>query len=273
MRIVWHQRPHLERKLEIAHAFAQGLSGDDTLRIVHGFDGVEKDADALVLFGIGGIAKSIWLDYLFAGKRLILIDKGYSRRTGHWRVSVNAFQPLAYFQQQRSAERFERLGVTLAPYEARGDAILFDGASQKYCDWHALGQMDIWGELMVERMRRNTTRKVIYRPRPTHNTDVIPVCGASFSEGPLADDFARAALVASYGGNIGWDAVIAGIPHFAIGDSIAGPVSETAWPAVGTPYIPAQAEREQWCADVAWCQWTLAEISSGEAWQDIRRFV
>lgn len=270
MRLAWHQRPHLERKLEIAHAFAQGLSGDDTLRIVHGFDGVDPLADGLVLFGIGGIAKSIWQAYLCAGKKLILIDKGYSRRTGHWRVSVNAFQPLSYLQQSRPADRFDRLGITLAPYAQTGEAILFDGASQKYCDWQCLGPMDVWGEIMADRIRRNTSREIIYRPRPTHN-EAIGVRGATLSVGPLDDDFARAAVVASYGGNIGWDAVVAGIPHFAIGDSIATPVSETSWPAVGRPYIPTEAAREQWCADVAWCQWTLEEFASGEAWKEIRK--
>lgn len=265
MLLVWHQRPHLERKLELAEAFGRGLEG-----VSYKIDfGLDVCGDVLVMFGIGGISKAVWDAYRAAGKKIIFLDKGYSRGTGHWRVAVNDFQPLAYLSGGHKPDRFNKLGIEPMPYHG-GTHILFDGASNKFCQWKGLGQWGEWGQRTVNTINRHTKRPIIYRPRPSDNSTPY-VEGAETSEGPLADDLARARVCVSYGGNIGWDAVIAGVPHFAIGDSIARPLSETRWTHLDVPRIPTDAERLQWCADVAYQQWTNEEFASGEAWQHIKR--
>ncbi len=221
--------------------------------------------DGCIFYGIvGDFKKPLFDAYRQAGKITVFMDKGYLRESHskYVRVAVNAFQPLAYLQTKaRPADRFTRLGVRLQPYSARPHSpILFDGASEKFCLWHGFDFRD-WGHKTVNKIRRYSGHEVIYRPRPAHSYEGVT---------PLDEALRQARLVVSYGGNLGWDAVVSGTPHFAIGDSVARPISETDWKRVGMRHVPSEAKRYQWCCDVAYQQWTVPEFASGEAWGYIR---
>lgn len=240
---------------------------------------LNQDLDIVVVFGIGGDAKQVWDAYPKAIR--VLLDKPYVRRAQRKgqhrysvvRVSVNDFQPLAYFQKiPRPADRWNALGIRLTSRAKFGSCVLLDGASNKYCLWNGLGDWTVWGQEMVNRIRQHTDLPIIYRPRPSHNL-APKVEGAELSEGPLSDDFDRARVVVSHGGNIGFDAVVSGLSHFAIGNSAARPVSETSWFEVGRPSLPKNSERLQWLYDLAYTQWTLDEFESGAAWSYIRSVV
>jgi len=224
------------------------------------------EGDGLILFGIGGENRAVYDAYRGAGLPVVFWDKGYMGRGAYYRVSVNEFQPHAYFQAvPRKPDRFLRLAIEPAPFRRRGSTILFDGASQKYLSWQGLGQLEVWGAGVVATLRRHSRRQIVYRPRPTHNPEPH-VPGAERGAPELRRELERAHLCVSYGGNIGVDALIAGVPHFALGDSIARPLSETNWRNLDQPHVPTDAERLQWLADLAYCQWTMDEIASGEAW-------
>lgn len=242
-------------------------------------DAQSQDADVVVIFGIGGDARQIWDANAHAHR--ILLDKPYFRggapqptRYHIVRVAVNAFQPLAYFQQiKRSSERWKALDIAVKPYKKGGSHILLDGASNKYCQWNNLGDWAAWGQYQIDRLREYTSLPIIYRPRPSHNAAPQPK-GAIVSENrPLDFDMGLARIVVSHGGNIGYDAVVSGIPHFAIDSSIARPVSETFWRHVSRPYIPHEMQRAQWLADLAYCQWTLDEFIEGSAWRYVRETI
>lgn len=270
LRLVWHQRPQLERKIELGEAFGAGLPKGVDYRIVYEFDR-PLDVDYLVLFGIGGVAKTIWDAYRSAGIPTIFIDKGYTRNRGLWRVSVRDHQPLAYFAQNRPHDRLNKLGIELAPYHG-GSHILFDGASNKFCTWKDMGDWQDWGRSIVEKIRQHSKLPIIYRPRPRHHHEMrrpLEIPGTELSIGPLDDDLARARVCVSFGGAIGVDAVVSGTPHFAIGDSIARPLSETDWSRLDKPFIPTDEQRLQWLADVAYTQFTVDEFRSGVAWASI----
>ncbi len=270
MHLTFHLRQPFRKALALAAAMQCGAARHgDQIDIECGFEQVRDGG--LVLFGIGGMAREIYDAYRSVNRQVIFWDKGYSR--GEWfRVAVNDFQPLAYFQHpSRPPDRLGQLGLNPIPYDVRGDAILVDGASNKYCLWHGLGDWIEWGRGIVRRIRRHSDRPIIYRPRPSHNvTEPISIKGAEFSQAPLMDDLARSALVVSHGGNIGFDCALGGVAHFAIGDSIARPISETVWQSVGRPFIPTERARCQWLCDVAYCQWRIGEIESGQAWEEIR---
>ena len=267
MRLVWCQRPQLERKMELAEAFGAGLPRDVDYRISHEFERVEE-TDWLVLFGIGGVALRIHEAYRAAGIPVIYIDKGYFRNQGMWRVSVREHQPLAYFQCNRPHDRAD---IRLAPYH-KGTHILFDGASNKFCLWKGLGDWQDWGESVVRKIRQHSDWPIIYRPRPRHHHETkrpVGIEGTELSIGSLEDDLARARLCVSYGGNIGVDSVISGVPHFALADSPARPLSETRWEHLERLRIPTDAERRQWLADLSYCNFSTEEFASGFAWSHI----
>lgn len=284
MRFSFYSRAPFQKQKALRDAVTAGAAtcGDKVEGIEDG-DGV-RNVDGLILLGIGGDNKRVYDAYAAAGKHTVLWDKGYTRGGGWFRVAVNAFQPTEYFQMPpRPRDRLRALNLPLDAYDTHGMSkrrhVLFDGASNKFCLWKGIPDWIAWGEETVRKIREHTDLPIIYRPRPSHNNelererlrrvpDVVP--DAELSARHLAEDFARARVVVSVGGNIGFEAVCAGVPHFATGDSIARPLSETDWARVDLPYVPLDEERRQWLADVSWCQWRLEEIASGEAWRVIR---
>jgi hypothetical protein len=272
-RYVFHYRKPFAKSLALLRAIQEGaLRHGDIVQGEEGFERV-RDVDGLVLFGIGGYSRDIFDAYQKAGKDVVFWDKGYLRGGGWYRVAVNCFQPSPFFLSNLRSPptRFDALGVDLRAYKKTGDTILFDGASNKYLLWHGFGDLTEWGSKVVEQIARHTDLPIIYRPRPTHEiAHIKPVDGAQLSQAPLDEDLSRARVVVSYGGNIGWDCAVAGVPHFAMGDSVARAISETDWTKLDQPRIPTVAARRQWFYDVAYCQYRLEEIAIGQAWQHVR---
>jgi hypothetical protein len=277
MKFVMHYRAPFTKQLALLDAVRTGAKVHG-IEVVpeQGFSGVHSDADGLILYGIGGMSKEIHDAYTRAGKQVVFFDKGYMRGR-YLRVAVNAFQPLeGLYDRTRPIDRFERLGVSLQKYDVRGDKMLFDGASNKFCLWKGLGGWLDWGQETINAIVAETTYPVVYRPRPSHNNELTNFVAkhAELSlERTLDEDFNRTRVCVSYGGNIGWDCAVEGIPHFAIDDSIARPISETDWSRVAEPFIPSEEERLQWFAQVCYWQWTLQELSSGEAWKYIKESI
>lgn len=280
MRVAIYIRQPTEPHEAVARAVQVGSEKCGETSWTFGKDAPQhQDAEVVIVFGIGGDAKQVWDANPQA--RRILLDKPYVRNNGipmpnryHVvRVSIDAPQPLAYFQKiPRRSARWDRMKLFPKPYtiSSQNKAILFDGASNKYCLWNNLPDWPVWGQQVVDRIRQHATNPVIYRPRPSHNDAPKSITGAELSEGPIVDDLARARVVVSHGGNIGFDAVFAGVPHFAIDCSIARPISETDWSRCGIPYVPDYLVRRQWFYDVAYCQWSLDEFADGSAWRYVR---
>lgn len=78
--------------------------------------------------------------------------------------------------------------------------------------------------------------------------------------GSLEDALAGAAQVITYNSNTGVDALVAGVPVVADNEG------SMAWPLAGQQVGEFhRPEREQWAYDLAWKQWSLDEIASGDA--------
>lgn len=281
MKVAVYARQETEPHQAVAMAVARGAvkAGDNAWVFGKADPQRQDEAEVVIIFGIGGDARQIWDANV--GKHRVLLDKPYTRGRGlaaptryHLvRVAVDGFQPLPYFQRKRRPpDRWRALNLEPRPYRVIPGPILFDGASNKYCLWNDLPPWPAWGQLIVNKIAEHTPVPIIYRPRPSHNPPPA-VSGAKLSEGKLEDDLAVASVVVSHGGNIGFDCALAGVPHFAIADSIARPISETAWDRVASLRVPTRAEREQWFCDLAYCQWTLTEFEDGPAWRYVRETI
>jgi hypothetical protein len=56
------------------------------------------------------------------------------------------------------------------------------------------------------------------------------------------------------------DALMAGVPVFCV-DGVASAICPSDLSAIESPYMPD--DRQAWAEDVAWCQFTLSEITRG----------
>lgn len=103
-------------------------------------------------------------------------------------------------------------------------------------------------------------------PEAVKRGQPAPVASSLVMEGTLADALSSAACVVTWNSNTAVEAVLAGIPSFAVDPgSMAWPV--TAHGPLDDLIMP---DRSDWFRDMAWRQWSMEEISSGFAWNVVR---
>ena len=109
---------------------------------------------------------------------------------------------------------------------------------------------------------------VVYRPHPLVRRAGLRFCperaDLSYAESILSD-LRGASLCVTYNSTAGVDAVIAGVP------TITMDVGAMAWPVAShSPEDPViRPDRQKWAYDLAWTQWSIEEIRSGEMWAHV----
>jgi hypothetical protein len=106
---------------------------------------------------------------------------------------------------------------------------------------------------------------VRFRPHPIAVQRRIwrSVPGARTLDGSLTEALAGAARAATYNSNAAVDAVLAGVP------TIAMDKGSMAWPVTAHEIGPSEIatpDRTAWAHRLAWCQWTMEEMRSGDCW-------
>jgi hypothetical protein len=275
VRVVFHVGPgHAEA---VAKALGRGVTGcghQYAVRPRAEFAGPE--ADVGVVMSVGANSRAIFDSYLAAGRHVVYVDKGYTRvknnATGsrYWRVSVDAFQPFAYFRCGRPTDRWRALGIKVAQTRRKGRHVLFTGSSQTFCEWHGLGDATAYATSVLRGIARHTDRPVVYRPRPYWERRV-PIDGFGYSgdDERFVTALDGAHCVVTYGSNTCFEALISGVPAIVLGNGIAGPLCDNTLAAVDSPSFPDRDQIKQLANDLAYCQWTLAEMVSGECWENI----
>lgn len=244
------------------------------------FEGPTPDTDVAITFGVKGMSRQIISDHLAVKKHAVYLDKGYTRHKGegghtlYTRLSIDSSSPLKYMQRiKRDGRRFDRLDIEIRERKdtTRDGHVLFCGSSQKYHEFNALGDAHDYAEKVLFKLRKATVRQLVYRPKPSW-TDARPINGAMFSNGSqdIKDAFRGCHLVVTHGSSVAMLALLHGIPIMVFGDTMMSPVAENDITKVEQPYWPDQKQRVQWAYDMAYCQWTLNEMRSGESWQYVR---
>lgn len=101
---------------------------------------------------------------------------------------------------------------------------------------------------------------VRYRPHPRGRT--LPRAPR-----PLALDLESARFVVTWNSNSAVDAVLAGVPAIALDRG------SMAWEVAGHELgrLPPAPDRAAWAHRLAWCQWSKAEMASGQCWDAVGR--
>ena len=281
MKIVFYYSDKSRERI-LSEALKEGVvnrKDDFEMILTQDFDKPLPDTDVACMIGVKGRSKEIMDAHLKEGMNTLYFDKGYIRRKAklhkgweYWRVSVNSFQPLEYFQKIRqSSDRWDKFRYKIHQ-RTTGQTVLVALSSQKYCNWHNLGDATKYAKSVLKISNKNTGRKIIYRPKPTWK-EAVEIKGFGFSRLPtsITDELKNAHVLITYGSNAAFDAVINGIPSIVLGDGIAKPISSTSLTYIEKPFFPAQESIYQWCCDLSYCQWTLEEFYSGEAREHLRR--
>ena len=272
-----------DRNWGLAEAVAESAAvhGDEVEIIPQRmFQGVRGDADGGACLGVKRAGKRLLGAHLQAGRHFMFFDKSYMDRANYVRVSLDAWQPTAYFRRQSPPDRFERFGLKVEPRKSTNAdmEVIFAGSSQKYCNFHDLGDATEYAERVIRKIKKKTSRPVVYRPKPSwavhHPDECRPIDGTRFSVPgtPIREELANCHLLVTHGSNAAVDALLAGVPVMVLGSNIFSSMSMGEdYRMIEAPYFPADDERLQFFHDLAYCQWTLDEFRSGEAWADLRR--
>jgi hypothetical protein len=230
---------------------------------------------------VGVVKREVLWEHQAFGIPCIYTDKGFHRTRapwrgknlpGWWRMCWNATHPTAYLMDvARPADRWAKLGVALAP-RRRGRKVVILGSSAKFHETERLPHPTQWTQSVAETISHLSPMDILYRPKPSWS-DAEPVPGTTFDHGGkslVATALADAWCSVTYGSIAAVDSIIAGVPCIVLGNAVARPICSTALSAVLDPLWESDAKREQWAANLAYCNFSPDEIASGIAWKILK---
>lgn len=226
-----------------------------------------EPSDVSVIFG--GVKKSFsnsWSKQdivdrtLDSGGRMIYVEEGFVKRGTYYSVGWDDLNGLATFYNEHSPpDRWNALRVSVRSKQRTEDKYLVCGqvpwdVSVQHTD-HGL-----WCRTMFHQMR-DIGHDVMFRPHPRMVTDVRAKYGIDkmfWDADPLDRCLRRYSHVLTFNSNVGVDAVIAGCQTTAVDKR-------------SMVYDVFKKGRRQWAWDIAWAQWSLEEMASGQAWAHLSR--
>jgi transposase len=165
------------------------------------------------------------------------LDHGYVKRGhphGYFRATFQSYQKT--WVEERPADRWEALETPLRPWRGGTDVVY---------------------------VPPSPTVSALFGPIVMPMGDpVSPKNGK-----PVLEKFPKAKAIVTWNSIAAVEAVIAGVPAVVYGESAARPVAS---PSTDDLRFP---EREPWAHSLAYGQWTLKEMESGQAWQVLSKYL
>lgn len=260
----------------VLRAFYDGCDADKQL-----VDGWKYEpSDVAVIFGVykSRVPASYPRGDIFRRQRynnrdVIVLETGYVNRgdgeDNHYAAGFNGLNGRADFRNKgmpgdRSTKLREMHALNCRRWREDGEHVLLCGQ----VPWDAaVDHVDhiSWLHHAGKMIRKKTDRPVRFRPHPLARIPNMP--HTEYSTAPLAEDLINAHAVVTFNSNSGVEAAIAGVPVFAFDlGSMATLVANIRWDQLTYPVMP---ERDQWLDDLAYTQWTPAEMAQGLAWKHL----
>lgn len=279
-RVVIYRQPTNRRSHVVCDAMLAGIRrvGEDDVEIALSTQYTQALHDVAVFYGLAGRLGDVMTTFSASKvRRAVHIDLGYfgrrdgGRMAGYHKITVDDRHPTAYFRsREHSGHRIRQFGIKPAPWrEPNPNApVIIAGMGPK----GAAAEGYLHGEWETEAariIRRYSKRPIIYRPKP--NCPGSPaIAGTIYTPPdsvPLLTQLAGAHAIVSHHSNANVEALVAGIPSFTeAGVAMAMGLSDLAM--IETPLMPLT--RDQWLADIAWCQWSVAEMAEGKPWRHLK---
>jgi hypothetical protein len=231
-----------------------------------------KPGDVLLIWNRYDATERIADKFEAAGGTVLVAENGYLGPGG---VSPHAMQPRSIYAIARHAhngrgqwhvggpERWEALGVELKPWRTNGEHILIC-ANRSFGMSGGVMPHD-WAVNVAGRLKQITRRPIRIRNHP----------GNYASKVPLAQDLENAHACVIWSSSCGVHALVAGVPVIceapwwicktgAWVESVIGDASQHAYSPASSYAYHASKLRLATLHRLAWAQWTVEEIASGE---------
>lgn len=153
------------------------------------------------------------------------------------------------------AERWESLGLELKPWRSAGEHVLV--CPNRHFGMKGLAMPIDWEQTTLKKLRQHTKRPVRLRPHPNNSAPARP----------LAADLENCWAVVIWASSTGVHALLAGIP--VIATSPWWIVKSAASTRLDEIEAPQQPDRLPAFQRLAWAQWSIEEIASGEPFRQL----
>lgn len=238
---------------------------------------VEPHGDIAAFYAYESNMPVIMNDYIESGRKVVFLDLGYWGRSrirrgqyaspSYHKVAINSRHPGDYLMETDKPDtRFRSFGLDVKPWRQKGDHILLAGMSGRAS--RSIGKKpEEWERWAVNEIKKHTDRMIIYRSKPTcKEARLIPGTrfGGGRHLGPLLNN---CHAVVTHHSNVAVDGLIEGVPAFCM-EGVATHMSRQDLSQIENPIRPDG--RNQWLANVAWCQWNVEEIRNGTMWRHLR---
>ena len=195
-----------------------------------------------------------------AGRTFFYIDTGYfgngKKKTYH-RITRNDIQYLGDIID-RPGDRFAATGVQLKKFRP-GSSILLAPPSQKLLNLYNIVLED-WLEQTQAEIRQHTDRPIVVRPKQSRATRV------NHDTMEMALDRDVYCLV-TFSSIAATEALLLGKPAMTLGPNAAAPLCRHHIADIENLYIPTLDEVDAWARHLAYCQFTEADMKTGNAWR------
>jgi hypothetical protein len=277
------------RAVTIAQAMQAGFRRHGvSVRIEPTWDG--KVAGDLTI-AYGWIHEPVFTAYRAAGAHFAYWDLGYwnrrpegvkgAAREGHHRLAVDSWDTADTMARGCPADRWDAtrppvpvLPLTWTVPQRGRDVVLVAGMSGKAAGTHGFRPGEWEGATMfelgqlIDRITRGEAPMQVFRPEFRAKPEKI-------AKGEtIMQALARTRLLVTHHSNAAVDALFAGVPVFArkgVGRLISAAQMIQDNALCIRPY--SEDERTGLLRDIAYAQWTPAEMRSGAAWDHIKRLI
>lgn len=263
----------------VCRHMAEGVeAAGDKIEMRSDSDADMKGFDAAIFWGFWENCQRIVEVCRREGKPWVYVDLAYwGRDKNYFKVSVNERHPDDYLMKwDAPSDRWDALGLEIKPWRKPSTTapIILAGMSGKAAWSWKFGPTvqqagNVYERWAVAQIKNHTERQIIYRPKPNW-VAATPIDGASYDKTrPVELMLKGAHCVVTHHSNVGTDAIIAGVPVFTRrGAAIHMGMSDSHLSEIEAPVYPDG--REQWAANLAYCQWTLNEMAAGACWKHLK---
>ncbi len=225
-------------------------------------DDIPKD----VPIAVRGIAKrKVIHKAIEDGRDFYYIDTGYfghGKSKLYHRVSKNSLQYNHTIHKNIPTDRLKKTGIQIWPH-TRGTNILLCPPSQKALNYWDV-DLDTWILQTTQTIKRYTDRPIVIREKQSRhirtNEDTMEMA--------LSRDVH---CLVTYNSIAAVEALIYGKPVFTMGPNAAAPLANTDLSKIESPYMPNKLKVKSLCANLAYNQFTPAELEDGTAWRILER--
>ena len=258
--------------MHVAQAMRDGLAR-------HGINADIKDkfmsVSADLAIAYGWVNKNIFAEYAAAGKRFLYVDLGFwhrrgvdpNRYDGYHKIVIDNWCPVKTMQRGCPGDRLKRFGVELKQAKP-GAHIVVAGMSERSAQDHGM-VAEQWERSAIGMIKAHSARSIIYRPKPSWK-QAREIGGVGYvKEGKIESVLDGAHALVTHHSNTAIDAIAAGVPVYCK-TGVGSILSTVSLDDIENPRVPSDAERLSLLQDVAYLQWSIAEMRSGACWDYLR---